>query len=196
MNTSKLLLVRHAERMPISHGNIGNKTSLTERGKVDAIEFASKLDSPVISISSSPLLRCKQTAELIAHIKGFEQSSILFDKDLGDPGYFIDDATLAWSHWQEKGEAKVNEYLLSGTEKWSGFKSFTVAVAAFEERIHQVLISSQNGLHIWITHDTILASFVSRVLDNKLTTNKWPRYLDYLSVELTSNKLNYYYSNS
>ncbi|RDL43765.1 hypothetical protein DN730_13545 [Marinomonas piezotolerans] len=191
----KLLLIRHAERPEIPENTVGNEVLLTEKGKADTRRFAQRLSEQVISIQSSPIKRCRQTAEIIADVLGFNHHAILANRDLGDPGFMIKDGTEAWIHWQKKGHQKVNEYLLSGSEQWTGFEDLDHAVSIFDGSIRQQLSSLGEGVHIWITHDTILATYASRILPNRLVISQWPQYLSYISVELIGGNVVYDYFN-
>ena len=192
---ARLLLIRHAERTEIPEDTVGNEVLLTEKGKADTRRFAQRLTDPVISIQSSPIERCRQTAEIIAEVVGFQPDAIVANQDLGDPGFMIKEGSKAWGHWQEKGHQKVNEYLLSGSEQWSGFKVLDHAVSIFDSRIRQQLSLLGEGVHIWITHDTILATYASRILPGRLAINQWPQYLGFISVELKDGNFVYDYFN-
>lgn len=192
---ARLLLLRHAERPEIPENTVGNEVVLTEKGKADTQRFAQRLTGPVISIQSSPVERCKQTAEIIAEVVGFQPDAIATNQDLGDPGFMIKEGSEAWVHWQEKGHQKVSEYLLSGSEQWTGFEDLDCAVSVFDNRIRQQLFLPGEGVHIWITHDTILATYASRILPSRLSINQWPQYLGFISVELKDGNFVYDYFN-
>jgi broad specificity phosphatase PhoE len=192
---AKLLLVRHAERPDIQANTVGNEVLLTDRGKADTRDFARSISDPVVSIQSSPIGRCRQTAEIIADAVGFEREAIASNRDLGDPGFIINDSAAAWTHWQEKGHQRVNEHLLSGSEQWEGFKDLDHAVKTFDTSIRKQLSGYDEGVHIWITHDTILATYVSRIMPSRLKMNQWPQYLDFISLELKNGDFLYEYFN-
>jgi len=191
----RLLLIRHAERPTIPDQEIGNDVALTPQGVQDSMKFGAHLSESVVSISSSPIARCVQTAKIIADVKGYPEEHIVTCRDLGDPGFVIDDGSVAWSHWQEKGHEAVNQYLLDGKERWSGFADLHQAVSDFREKIRAKLIDSPGGVHVWVTHDTILAAFASRVLPKSLSLNEWPNFLDYFEVSMNpAGNLMYSYS--
>tara|TARA_B100000446_G_scaffold35559_1_gene31228 strand:- start:19398 stop:20006 length:609 start_codon:yes stop_codon:yes gene_type:complete len=191
----RLLLIRHAERPIIPDQEVGNDVVLTQQGVQDSVKFGAHLSEPIISINSSPIERCVQTARIIADVKGYPEEHIVTCRDLGDPGFVIEDGSVAWSHWQEKGHEAVNQYLLSGKERWSGFSDLPLAVSAFREKIRTKLLDSPDGIHVWVTHDTILAAFASRVLTKSLSLNEWPYFLDYLEVSMNHTEdLMYSYS--
>lgn len=191
--TAHLILLRHAERPSIPANEIGNDVSLTKQGIHQTKQFAEALEQPIISISSSPILRCMQTAELIAeccnHDKPIKKSTLL-----GDPGFFIQDPDLAWTHWKNKGHEAVNQYLLNGEEQWLGFHLFDDAINRMNTEIIDQLRRTNSGLHLWITHDTILAAYSSRVLPQPLTFNKWPDFLGFIDIHLNKQgNLNFKY---
>lgn len=181
--SSQLLVIRHAERPMIAKGDVGNDISITENGIRATIKFARSLSARIQSIHSSPVLRCMQTARLIADVHGYTASGIHASRLLGDPGFFISDAELAWKSWLNRGCEAVNNHLLTGTETWPGFHAFDLAMANIVVHIH-TLLSSNSGLIIWVTHDTILATLASRLLPSPLTLADWPDFLGALEVTL------------
>lgn len=192
---NKLLLIRHAERPQIPENSVGDEVLLTEKGKADTRNFAQRISGPVISIQSSPIERCRQTAEIIADVVGFRREGIISNRDLGNPGFIIKDGAEAWIHWQEKGHHSVNEHLLSGSEHWEGFEDLDHAVAVFDGKIRKQLLQLNKGVHVWVTHDTILATYASRIMARRLETNQWPQYLGYISVEFQNSDFVYDYFN-
>lgn len=181
-------MVRHAERPDIPAGEIGNEVPLTPKGVDESHAFGLSLDQKVISLKTSPILRCSQTANEIANASRYDTSQIEHCSDLGDPGYYIADSTLAWRHWQEKGHARVNQFLLEGIEQWDGFHDLNEAAQRLKLRITDTLLMSEPGAHVWVTHDTILAAFSARVLEKPLTMDQWPDFLGYLCVELLDDR--------
>lgn len=183
----RLLIVRHAERPDIPALNIGNDVELNDQGKRNSRLFGQKLIKPIISIKTSPIKRCRQTAEIIANEVDLLTTDINCSTMLGDPGFIIDNGEHAWEHWQRKGHDRVNEYLLIGKDKWQGFVDLDAAVHSICGIIKKLLMKSKKGTHIWITHDTILATLASRVQDKPLSLSQWPEFLGYLEVSLTNN---------
>jgi broad specificity phosphatase PhoE len=184
--SKRLLIVRHAERPLIADGEVGNDLGLTEAGVQATRDFAGTLDQEVVSIQSSPILRCMQTAQLIADAHGYARESIKTSRLLGDPGFFIEDADLAWQSWLSRGSEAVNAHLLSGSETWPGFREFDEVVAYMLNQIRTALSARSQGLIIWVTHDTILAALTSRLLSKPLSMAEWPDFLGALEVSLAS----------
>lgn len=179
---NRLLVIRHAERPLIAEGEVGNGLSLTEAGVQATRRFASALDQEIVSINSSPILRCVQTAQLIADVHNYSHEDIEVSRLLGDPGFFIEDADLAWQSWLSKGSEAVNTHLLSGTETWPGFRAFDAAVANMYDHMRAALSAPCPGLIVWVTHDTILSTLASRLLPRPLTLADWPDFLGALDV--------------
>ena len=184
--TSRLLIVRHAERPSIPEGEVGNDLALTDEGIESTQRFANALNEKIISIQSSPILRCVQTAKLIADAQNFKQD-IQTNQLLGDPGFFISDAEVAWNSWLSKGSESVNLHLLSGTETWPGFRAFDGAIADMLDHIRLALSTDETGLTVWVTHDTILATLASRVLPQPLSLASWPTFLGNLEAKIGAN---------
>lgn len=162
----KLLIVRHAERPSIPPSEVGNEVMLSEQGKLDSRLFGQSVTKPVIGVRTSPIRRCRQTAGLIAAEVGIKNSDIEATTELGDPGFIVENGSLAWLHWQEKGHDAVNQHLLTGKEQWLGFVDLELGVKSLCDQIKILLSQSNLGTHIWVTHDTILATLASRTWAN------------------------------
>ncbi|MFT6402318.1 MAG: broad specificity phosphatase PhoE [Pseudohongiellaceae bacterium] len=182
---NRLIIVRHAERPDISPTAVGNDVLLTEKGKAESRLFGEKVEQPVLSIKTSPIGRCRQTAEIIADATQFSVSKIENSILLGDPGFMIDNAELAWMHWVDKGHESVNQHLISGSQKWSGFVDLESAVNTVKKEIQTVLMDNTKGTHVWVTHDTVLATLASRLLPQNITLEQWPEFLGYLDITLS-----------
>lgn len=175
-----LIIVRHAERSDILPDRVGDDVMLTDKGIEQSKAFVSLIDLPILSIKSSPIKRCVQTAKLIAQSANYKIKDIKTCTSLGDPGFIINDSDLAWQHWLNKDHDAVNQYLISGTEVWEGFYDLDYVVKETFFTIKTLLNDSPFGTHIWVTHDTILATLASRVNTSKLTLKEWPNFLGYL----------------
>lgn len=192
-----LFILRHAERPAITDGTVGNELALTPNGVHQTTRLATSLPRKILSIESSPILRCTQTAELIAEHHGYPLVSIRHSNLLGDPGFIIADADLAWTNWVEKGAEAVNEHLLSGTSIWPGFRDLNEAVAEMRRAIEKMLTESDDGVHVWVTHDTIVATLASRLQQTPLELEEWPDFLGGLTIQLgNEGRLSVSYSSS
>lgn len=180
----KLILVRHAERPEIRGNEAGLDVLLTEQGKQDTQLFARRLQGNIVSIKTSSIGRCVQTAEIIAAETGYSLDEIKHCKLLGNPGFIIASGSLAWKQWQEKGHSAVNEHLLSATQSLPGFVDFTEALNTFTQAIIDAFQTSSNGTHIWVTHDTMLATLASRTSKVPLSLSEWPNFLGHVIITL------------
>ena len=191
----KLILIRHAERAELPNTDVGFTMPLTEYGYTSSCQFGLTLNSNVGLIHTSPLIRCIQTAEQIARSNSYSIDNIKHSELLGDPGFFIDDGKLAWEHWKEKGHDKVNQFLLAGKERWSGFKNLNSAANQMKAKIRECLCGLKDKeIAVWVTHDTILAAFATQVLEKPLTISQWPAFLGHLVITLQSDEtLNFEY---
>ncbi|SFU00684.1 histidine phosphatase family protein [Pseudoalteromonas lipolytica] len=190
----RVLIVRHAARPDISPNTVGNDVMLTDEGIEQSKLFASLISGQVLSIRTSPIGRCVQTAELIAQATHFKPNDIQQCRLLGDPGFIIKDGDLAWQHWLKKGHKAVNLHLLSGTESWDGFYDLNNSAARIFSDIKALLNNSADGVHIWVTHDTILATLAARIGDKRLTLQDWPDFLGYLEIKLSDEQIYVSYS--
>lgn len=190
----RILIVRHAARPDILPNTLGNDVMLTDEGIEQSKLFASLISGQVLSIRTSPIGRCVQTAELIAQATHFKLDDIEQCHLLGDPGFIIKDGDLAWQHWLNKGHEAVNLHLLSGTELWDGFYDLNDSVASIFSDIKTLLSNSADGVHLWVTHDTILATLAARIGDSKLTIQDWPDFLGYLEIKLNDEQIHVSYS--
>ncbi|MAI36323.1 histidine phosphatase family protein [Alteromonas sp.] len=190
----RILIVRHAARPDILPNTVGNDVMLTDEGIEQSKLFASLISGQVLSIRTSPIGRCFQTAELIAQATHFKSADIKQCRLLGDPGFIIKDGDLAWQHWLKKGHEAVNLHLLSGTESWDGFYDLDDSTARIFSDTEALLNNSADGVHIWVTHDTILATLAARIGDERLTLQDWPNFLGYLEIKLSDDQIQVSYS--
>lgn len=79
-------VMRHGESenniTGVLNSDVSKQFHLTEKGRTEVKESASKLKGRFDVIYSSPILRAKETAELVAAAIGFDASSIVFDDRL------------------------------------------------------------------------------------------------------------------
>ena len=84
--------------------------------------------------------------------------------------------------------------MLSGTESWDGFYDLNDSVARIFSDIKELLSNSADGVHLWVTHDTILATLAARIGDKRLTLQDWPNFLGYLEITLSDDQIHVSYS--
>jgi len=169
-------LIRHAERYDIPADDFGNDVALMSVGIASSQLLADKLCERLVKLSSSPIKRCLQTAEIL--LTKAKCSAIQKNKLLGDPGIFITDRHQAHTYFMEqKSIPDLVMHLLSEQPNPSGFCVSTIKTTL--KLIHILLTEiTKAGISINITHDSIL-SVVIGVIFNELSIEKlWPDYLE------------------
>lgn len=185
------LLIRHAERPSIPAGELGNELGLTVAGRATAMQLGAKLGSRLRSVATSPVRRCCETAEQL--VKGAAVSvDIQDDPLLGAPGVFVADAEIAWPNWERLGVRGVIEHVATSDELLQGMHDPADAAQrlarAFLDRIDH---GESHGVHVLVTHDSVLAPFVSRMLG--LRSVLWPAWLQGAAVWRDSSRMHLEY---
>jgi hypothetical protein len=185
--TEKLcLIIRHSDRNNIPKGKHDIETLLNENGIKRAKEFGEILSYfEDITIISSPVERCRETARYILEGFGGKEKGGLLSNILGEPGPYVYDRKIAVNYFIDQSVYKVVERLQNGEvlngihhiEKGSK-KLFDFAVNEFQK------IENRNVL-ILITHDAIVAPFANFYFKEWFDENNWVDFLD--GVYLTKN---------
>jgi probable phosphoglycerate mutase len=108
----RLYFVRHGEseaNLLNEFSNRGLKHGLTEKGQQQAYALAQRLHAvPVVAIFSSPLLRARQTAEILAHELGvaYQVADALREFDCGILEGKSDPAS--WQAYGQLSEARLS----------------------------------------------------------------------------------------
>jgi broad specificity phosphatase PhoE len=172
-----VLLLRHAERPSIPDGETGHDLALTELGRRQAFALGQRLGAHLASLHTSPVRRCRETANAIVAGTG---SDILLHEDrrLGDPGVFVLDEVRAWGNWQRLGHQGVIEHLVSRQDILPGMADPAVAARELLKYMMAHARGSLGGLHLFVTHDIIQVATVARLLGEQLDVSRWPGYLE------------------
>jgi broad specificity phosphatase PhoE len=168
------MLVRHSVRPPLPPGDAGYMLPITEEGRILAERLGRHLAGRVQRMRSSPLLRCVQTAEAMRGGAGFD-GSVTPDPGLGDPGVYVIDGKVAWQHWVARGHEGVMAHLVGGDGALPGMADPVVAARMLVE---QMLVDERAGLHVHVTHDSLVTATAARAIGVKLTKDDWPWYLE------------------
>lgn len=170
------LLLRHSIREEFGVGDIGNDIPITEDGKIIAVELGRFLEGRLRSLHSSPLLRCIQTAESLREGAAVE-AAIFRNRLLGDPGVFVVNASLAWGNWEALGNEGVMRHLAIEDYALPGMADPEEA----SQKLVRYMLSSMNGvpgLHVFVTHDVILAPTAARFLRQRSELFEEPAFLE------------------
>lgn len=170
------VLLRHAERDPLPDGDAGNAVEITAEGRRLAEYLGSAFGARLRTLHSSPVLRCLQTAEAVREGAKAELP-IQPNRLLGDPGIFVRDGDLAWQNWGALGHAGVMQWLISGQERLPGMADPKPAAYALVR--HMVSLAGKEvGIHLFVTHDSVLAAVVGRLLGPIIDSADGPRFLE------------------
>jgi broad specificity phosphatase PhoE len=170
------LLLRHSVRGPLPTDNDGFAVPLTETGVRLARELGQVLGARLRSLHSSPLVRCTQTAAALAEGAGVHLP-ITADHLLGDPGVFVLDAQRAWENWQTLGHEGVMAHLINVEEALPGMAR-PDAAARFLVQHMLATTHGAPGIHVFVTHDSLVAASALRLLGQAIEQYQCPDYLE------------------
>ena len=116
-----LLLARHGETPDNEHGRIVGRRDppLSEAGREQARRLAASLGTAVVAMWCSPLLRARQTAEIVADAIGVAPTVLddLIESDRGSwEGQTFDDITAVTPELFEAFEAAADGFAFPGGE--------------------------------------------------------------------------------
>jgi broad specificity phosphatase PhoE len=171
-----VLLLRHSVRNDLPQGDAGYTLPITEIGRQLGRELGASLASRLRTLRTSPLHRCVQTAEVLREGAGIDLP-IENDHLLGDPGAYVLDGHRAWSNWQSLGHEGVMTQLVSCSEALPGMARPDEAARFL---VHQMLaiVGDDPGIHVFVTHDSLVTATAARLLGQPLGATEWPWYLE------------------
>ena len=184
------IILRHAEREYIPAGTFGEKVTLTAQGVSTAEELGSVLArrGPV-SITSSPVLRCVQTAGAIWR-GGGQAGATTLDWRLGDPGPFVVRAEESGKLFLQVGILEIVRRQLSAAGPLPGMRETTEGIELLLGLTAHNL-DQQGRLSIYVTHDSILAVLAAWLYRAPIEEITWPDYLDGLLLWRSGERLNF-----
>jgi broad specificity phosphatase PhoE len=171
-----VLLLRHSARGPLPDGEAGNDVPITLSGKYCAEELGRKLGARIRSLHSSPVPRCIQTANALREGANAE-IDIVVSRLFGDPGVYVLDGDLAWSNWERLGHEEVMRRIVSEDDPLPGMAPPDEASRVL---LRHMLTSADgiSGLHLFITHDSVITATVSRLQGTPHGPLDWPCFLE------------------
>ena len=184
------IILRHAEREKIPAGTFGAEVSLTVQG----VSTAEKLGAVLVrrgpvSITSSPVLRCVQTAEAIRR-GGGQAGATTLDWRLGDPGPFVVRAEESGKLFLQVGILEIVRRQLSAAGPLPGMRETTEGIELLLGLTAHNL-DQQGRLSIYVTHDAILAVLAAWLYLAPIEEITWPDYLDGLLLWRSGERLNF-----
>lgn len=170
------ILLRHSVRGDISAGDAGYGVPLTEIGGQLARDLGAMLGNRLKSIHSSPFIRCIQTGKWLKDGAGVDVE-IREDRLLGDPGVYVINGGLASAFSREVGHVGVMHQLVTGDAAGRGLADADSA-ATFLVNHMLTEMAGQPGIHVFVTHDSLVTATAARMLDAPLSQKDWPWYLE------------------
>lgn len=160
------VLIRHSARPPLPVDDTGFTVPLTDVGVRIAEQLGDALCDRLVGLHASPLVRCVQTAEALARGSG-RPLPITPDRMLGDPGAFVLDGRHAWAVWKERGHEGVMTQFCTADDALPGMARPAYAARSL---VHHMLAacSGTPGLHVFVTHDSLITATAARILDEPL----------------------------
>lgn len=170
------VLLRHSVRDELAPGDIGYAHPLNALGEALARRFGAALRGRLRTVHSSPLQRCLETAELLRAAAGAE-GAVVEDRFLGDPGAYVVDAALARHNWETLGSAGIMARMAAGGPGLPGTRppddGARILLAHMLDTAAEV-----PGVHVFVTHDILLAITAARLVGPPRGGARWPRYLE------------------
>lgn len=171
-----VVLLRHSVRGHLSAGDVGYSLPITDVGHQLALELGGLLRNRLRTLHSSPLVRCLQTAEALAEGAGADVA-VVPNRLLGDPGVFVVDGRRAWANWELLGHEGVMRHLVTEAEALSGMARPDEA-ARFLVQSMLAVATGDPGVHVFVTHDSLVMATAARLLGSRLGLESWPWYLE------------------
>lgn len=173
------LIVRHAERPPITDWNDAFSLLLTDQGKADAHRLGQTLaHHHPVQLYHSPVQRCEQTAMAIAEgIRDAGGEPDLRDAlfELGGP--YMVDISGALQAAQALGQAFIRTWFdgeISDEILLSRHESARVQLRAILRHIRQ----APEALSVFVSHDWNILSMREEFLGLTHEEHGWPTFLD------------------
>ena len=157
-------------------GIAGYSLPITEAGIQLAQELGGLIGGRLRSLHTSPLLRCVQTADAL-NIGSDANLRIVHNRLLGDPGVFVVDGQRAQLNWDKLGHEGVMQHLVASDEALPGMARPGPA-ARFLVHYMLTVAGDAAGLHLFVTHDSLVTATAARLLGQQLGTDAWPWYLE------------------
>lgn len=171
-----VVLLRHSVRDPLAPGDVGYNIPITDFGYRLAFGLGTRLRGRLVTLHSSPLPRCLQTAQALAEGAGADPA-ITQDRLLGDPGVYVLDGPRASMNWEKLGHEGVMRHLVTEATALSGMARPDEA-ARFLVQAMLGTVTDHPAVHIFVTHDSLVTATAARFLGKPLGLDDWPKYLE------------------
>lgn len=170
------VLLRHSVRGHLPPGAAGHGIPITGDGARLAQHLGTLLGGRLRTLHTSPLPLCVQTAEALCCGAAID-ISIVHDRLLGDPGVYVVDSKRAQANWDELGHEGVMQHLVTGDRRLPGMADPAPAARRLVQHMLTVA-GNRSGLHVFVSHDSVVIATSARLLDEPLGKDDWPWYLE------------------
>lgn len=175
-NRPVVLLLRHSVRGYLPPGDMGYTLPINDIGRRIGSEFGTLIGAGLRTLHASPIIRCVQTAEVLRDGAGVN-CRIVPDRFLGDPGIYVLDSKRAERIWTGRGHEDVMAHLVSGADPLPGLARPDEAARFLVQHMFAVA-NDIPGIHVFVTHDSLVTVTAARLLKQPLGKNDWPWYLE------------------
>lgn len=174
------LLLRHAERPPIPEGSMGMELELTPAGVAAATALGKAIGPRVRRVHTSHVRRCVQTAQALCQGGGLAHP-VVQDPKLGVPSTFALQDPVAGATIRGLGFEGFMDHLLYGDQVLPGLPHPEEGARLMREHLVADL-SGPPGLHVFVTHDVMIAASVVRAWKVRFSAEDWPVFLESAAV--------------
>ena len=158
------LLLRHGPRFELEPGDAGVDVALLPEGIPLIRELGARIGPRLASVHASPVRRCVETAQLLAQGAGVALP-VQESTRLGLPGAYVSDGDLAGEAFRSWPYETLMRMLASDGPPPAGFHPPGQATRCL---LDQLLSPDKPGLHVFVSHDSIVGIFLAR------TTGRYP----------------------
>lgn len=186
------IMIRHAERDPISSVREIDLVGLTEAGSAAARDLGRRLAHyPELRVFHSPVARCERTGTAIAEGAAEGGSRVLeVSRESLLGGSYTIDRTRAFAKAEELGSQFLRVWFSGDLEPG--------LMRPFDDSLHEHLSLVRKGLEtstprklliVYVTHDWNVSVVREGLLGIRNEDAGWPEYLDGVSFALRSGQL-------
>lgn len=170
------LLLRHSIRGPIPRTSRGDEILLTPEGHRLALELGRLMGPRFVSVATSPVQRCRETAERLLDGAGQDLPQRV-DRTLGRPGIVMGNEDIVWSTFHREGiHPTMVRYI--GGEPLPGFPALRATALQLALWLAGSVAGGPPGIHLFSSHDLMIMGLLSGLEQRPLAGERWPDFLD------------------
>lgn len=175
LGSGAVLLLRHGRRGDLPPNEPGDLIPLTTAGRVQSAALGKWLGTRIGTVRSSPVLRCRQTAEAILVGAGCN-GALEVDSLLGAPGPFVVDGDMAWPHFLRFGSRLLARLQLAAVPL-AGMRPVEEGCALLLRDLLARPVRP-GKVDLRVTHDLIIVLLAGHLLHVADPDALWPDFLE------------------